>query len=150
MFLMKCIMVRRLLSMFFLLMATVSLVGHSIVPHHHHQGHACYANANLNSGSGEKSHQDDSCSHKSDNDHDPECLLKQSFVFASASGPDLQKRILILPYSVNHPDICICNLPFDPPRISQLFLLNPDEVLPVYTAFIRQGLGSRGSPVYQG
>lgn len=143
-------MFRRLLSLVFLLMATVSLVGHSIVPHHHHQGHACYANANLNSGSDKTSHHDDTCENKSDKDHDPECLLKQSFVFASASGPDLQKRILILPYSVNHPDICICNLRFDPPRISQLFLLNPDEVLPVYTAFIRQGLGSRGSPIYQG
>ncbi len=130
-----------------ILLASITLVGHGILPHHHTHGIARF---DLPQKDEDHSNNNHPSSHTDDHDKpadDINCLLTQSFLIPGNSFGSFLK------------DVNVSGLPFDLQSILFVAILSgsTDEIIQNYgsppkcdlhyVAQVSRGLGSRGSPL---
>ncbi len=140
-------MIRKSLTVFFILIANIILLVHAVIPHHSHQNEVCLGNAHIQANSVAYN----SCSnHKHSNEKETEgCALNKVVVVLSQQlKSEIRSFDCAATYSqLDATQSVILNKSFD-----SLFLIDISNIKPplltfIYSSFVGNSIGLRAPPI---
>lgn len=140
-------MIRKSLTIFFILIANIILLAHAVIPHHSHQNEVCVGNTHMQAQSGEHN----SCSnHTHSQEQEAEdCDLNQAVVVLSQQ---LRSEIKCFDYATTYSQFdatqaVLLNKSFDALFYIDISNIKPPLLASIYSSFVGRQIGLRGPPV---
>lgn len=142
-------MIRKSITVFFILLANFVLLAHAVIPHHHHQNKVCIVGSTYDTNSEIHKYDTNECEqdHKSENEAD-DCSLNQIVVVRSSQ---IRHEIKCIDFADNNAQFDgIQAVLFD--KGGGLFLINVSTINPpllpsIYSDFVGALIYLRGPPI---